>query len=157
MATGHSIRYIERGNYSIRYLEISNRRIKMKLFLKVMLIIAAIYHFMNVLVGLVPPEWMGMAIPASTLPYLLMTMKFWGVASLPLGLIAWLVRNAEPSKTRDAVVLSMTLFFVVEAPVSAYGHFIDPGSPHLIFAFVEALIAVGFIIVGKASMSKKSI
>jgi hypothetical protein len=47
----------------------------------------------------------------------------------------------------------MTFFFILEAPVSVYGYFVDPGSPHLIFAFVEALIAVGFIIVGRSSMS----
>jgi len=127
----------------------------MKLNLKVMLIIAAIYHIMNFVVGLVPPEWMGIAI-ASTPPYFLMTMKFWAVASLPLGIIAWLVRNAEPSKTRDAVVLGMTIFFVVEAPVSLYGYFVDPGSPHLLFALIEGLIAVGFIIVGRSSMSKSA-
>ena len=80
-----------------------------------------------------------------------MTMKFWGVASLPLGVIAWLVRNAEPSKTRDAVVLGMTLFFIVEAPVSLYGYFVDPGSPHLLFALIEGLIAVGLFLAYRSS------
>jgi hypothetical protein len=128
----------------------------MKLNLKVMFIIAAIYHIMNVFVGLLPPGWMGFTFPASTPPYLLMTLKFWGVASLPLGIIAWLVRNAEPSKTRDAVVLSMTVFFVVEAPVSVYGYIVDPGSPHLVFALIEGLIAFGFILTARASMLKNS-
>jgi hypothetical protein len=127
----------------------------MKLNLKVMLIIAAIYHIMNGLLGLlVPPEAMGVTMNASTPMFLVMTMKFWGVASLPLGIIAWLVRNAEPSKTRDAVVLGMTFFFVLEAPVSLYGYFVDPGSPHLAFALLEGLIAVGFIIASRSSMSK---
>ena len=129
----------------------------MKLNLKVMLIIAAIYHIMNGLLGLLAPlEWMGITINASIPMYLVMTMRFWGVASLPLGLIAWLIRNAEASKTRDAVVLAMTFFFVLEAPVSLYGYFVDPGSPHLAFAILEALIAVGFIIVGRSSMSKNA-
>jgi hypothetical protein len=47
----------------------------------------------------------------------------------------------------------MTFFFVIEAPVSLYGYFVDPGSPHLIFAVLEALIAVGFFIAGRSSMS----
>jgi hypothetical protein len=128
---------------------------KMKLNLKVMLIIAAIYHIGNGLLGLLLPP-MGVTIDASTPMFLVMTMKFWGVASLALGVIAWLVRNAEPSKTRDAVVLGMTFFFVLEAPVSAYGYFVDPGSPHLAFALLEGLIAVGFIIVGRSSMSKNA-
>ena len=127
----------------------------MKLNIKVMLIIAAVYHFLNGLLGLlVPPQLMGVA--ANAPGFLVMTMRFWGVASLALGLIAWLVRNAEASKTRDALILGMAFFFVLEAPVSAYGHFIDPAGPHLIFAVVEALIAVGFIFVGRASMSKNA-
>jgi hypothetical protein len=135
---------------------IKKRRNRMKLNIKVMFIIAAIYHFLNGLMGLlVPPQAMGVASDAPG--FLIMTMRFWGVASLALGLIAWLVRNAEASKTRDMLVLGMTFFFVLEAPVSAYGYFIDPGSPHLIFAFVEALIAVGFIFAGRASMSKNAV
>ncbi len=128
----------------------------MKLNLKVMFIIAAIYHIGNFFVGLVPSEWMGMVFPASTPMYLIMTKIFWGVASLPLAIISWLVRNAEPSKTRDAVVLGMTVFFVVQAPVSAYGYFVDPASPHLFFALLEALLAVGFLIAGRSSMSKSA-
>ena len=129
----------------------------MKLNLKLMLIIAAVYHFMNGILGLFAPlSMVGITIDASTPMYLVMTMRFWGVASLPLGLIAWMIRNAEASKTRDAVVLAMTLFFVIEAPVSLYGYFVDPGSPHLIFAILEALIAVGFFIAGRSSMSKNA-
>ena len=129
----------------------------MKLNLTVMFIIAAIYHIINGLLGLlVPPEAMGVVINGSTPMFLVMTMKFWGVASLPLGIIAWLVRNAEPSKTRDAVVLGMIFFFVLETPVSLYGFFVDPGSPHLPFALLEALIAVGLIIAGRSSMSKSA-
>jgi hypothetical protein len=71
----------------------------MKLNLKVMLIIAAIYHILNGLLGLlVPPQVMGVAINASTPMFLVMTMRFWGVASLALGLIAWLVRMQMPRK-----------------------------------------------------------
>jgi hypothetical protein len=106
----------------------------MKLNLKVMLIIAAIYHIGNFVVGVIPSAWMGMVFPASTPMYLVVTKIFWGVASLPLAIIAWWVRNAEPSKTRDAVVLGMTIFFTVQAPVSAYGFLVDPASPHLLFA-----------------------
>src|SRR3990172_2213664 len=126
----------------------------MKLNLKVMLIIAAVYHILNGLLGLLAPVSMfGVTMDASTPMFLVMTMRFWGVASLPLGLIAWLIRNAEASKTRDAVVLGLTFFFVLETPVSLYGYFVDPGSPHLIFAVLEALIAVGFFIAGRSSMS----
>lgn len=117
-----------------------------------MLIIAAVYWILNGLLALVAPLAM-FGVAADAPPFLVMAMRFWGVASLPLGLIAWLIRNAEASKTRDAVVLGFTFFFILQAPVSLYGYFVDPGSPHVVFAVIEALIAVGFIIAGRASMS----
>ena len=119
----------------------------MKLNLKVMLIIAAIYWILNGLLGLLAPVSMfGIELNASTQMFLVMAMKFWGVASLALGVIAWLVRNAEPSKTRDAVVLGSIFYFALEAPVSFYGYFVDPASPHVVFAVIEALIAVGLFL-----------
>ena len=127
----------------------------MKLNLRVMLIIAAVYWLGNGLMALiVPPEMLG-AKPDDS-KFLVMTMRFWGVASLPLGLIAWMIRNAEPSKTRDAVVLSFTFFFILEAVVSLYGATIDPNSPHVAFGVLEAFIGVGFIYAGRSSMTRSA-
>lgn len=127
----------------------------MRVSLRVMLIVAAIYHLMNVAVGVLPPEWMGQELPGSPPAYLIATKWFWGVASLPLAIIAWLVRNAEPSTTRNAIVLAMTVFFIVQAPVSAYAWVVDQTQPaHLLFAAIEGLIAVGFILAGRSNMSK---
>ncbi|MDE3089384.1 MAG: hypothetical protein KGJ80_08360 [Chloroflexota bacterium] len=120
--------------------------------LSVMLIIAAIYWIINGLLGLLAPVSMfGVTTNASTPMFLVMTMKFWGVASLALGVIAWLVRNAEPSKTRDALVLGSIFYFALEAPVSLYGYTIDPASPHVPFAVIEALIAVGLFLAYRSS------
>ena len=129
----------------------------MKINLKVMFIIGAIYWFLNGIGALVGPVSMfGVTLDASTPMFLVMAMRFWGVANLALGLLAWLVRNADASKSRDAIVLAFTFFFVLQAPVSVYAYFVDPGSPHLVFAAVEALIAVGFFLAGRASMAKKA-
>ncbi|MBI4790665.1 MAG: hypothetical protein HY782_26855 [Chloroflexi bacterium] len=115
--------------------------------LNIMLIIAAIYWILNGLLGLLAPVSMfGIEMNAATPTFFVMAVKFWGVASLALGVIAWLVRNAEPSKTRDAVVLGSIFYFALEAPVSFYGYFIDPGSPHVPFAIIEGLIAVGLFL-----------
>lgn len=122
--------------------------------LNVMLIVAAIYWIINGLLGLLAPVSMfGIEMNASTPTFLVMTMKFWGVASLALGVIAWLVRNAEPSKTRDAVVLGSIFYFALEAPVSLYGYLIDPGSPHMVFAIIEMLIAVGLFLAYRSRMA----
>jgi hypothetical protein len=119
----------------------------MKIKLNVMLIIAAIYWIFNGLLGLLAPVSMfGVVLNTSTPMFLVMALRFWGVASLPLGLIAWLIRKAEPSKTRDSVVVGFIFFFVLEAPVSLYGHFVDPAGDHVMFAVIEALIAIGLFL-----------
>jgi hypothetical protein len=82
--------------------------------------------------------------------------KIIGVILLALGVLAWLVRNDGPSKTRDSVVLGYTLLFVLWAAVSVYGSFLVDMPSHNISwgpALVQALIAVGFFMAGKASMS----
>lgn len=127
----------------------------MRIKLNVMLIIGAVYWILNGIIFLLAPlALVGIAIDASTPMFLVMAMRSWGVANLALGLIAWLARNADASKARDAVVLGFTFFFVLQAPVSLYGYITDPGRlPHLIFAVIEALIAIGFFMARRSSTS----
>ena len=83
-----------------------------------------------------------------------MSMRFLGVAYIGHGLIAWLMRNAEPSKARNSVTLGLAVFFALHALTSLYGQFTDMSvSTHWVMASVQALIAVGFFVAGKASMS----
>ncbi len=84
----------------------------------------------------------------------LMTIRFTGVEMLGLGLIAWLVRNAEASKARDGVTLGFTIYFALHALTSLYGQFTDMStSMHWVAATIQALFAVGFFVAGRASMS----
>ena len=84
-----------------------------------------------------------------------MMVRFMGVANIGLALIAWLVRNADASKARDAVTLGFTIFFVLHALTSLYGQFTDTSTPmHWVMATLQGLIAVGFFMAGKASMSE---
>ena len=82
--------------------------------------------------------------------------KVSGVCMLSLGVIAWLVRNAEASKTRDSLVLGYTLLFGLGAVVSVYGSFLDMPSANIswIPAVIQAIIAAGFFMAGRSSMSK---
>ena len=87
----------------------------------------------------------------------LMTVRFTGVEMLGLGLIAWLVRNADASKARDGVTLGFTIYFALHALTSLYGQFTDTGtSLHWIMATIQALFAIGFFMAGRASMSKSA-
>jgi len=119
--------------------------------LNVMFTIAAI---VLILLGLLsffaPPTLAGTDATAA------FSAKINGVVSLSLGVLAWLVRNDGPSKTRDSVVLSYTLLFALWAAVSTYGIFLVDMPSHNISwgpALIQALLAIGFFMAGRASMS----
>jgi len=123
--------------------------------LNVMFTIAAVYGFLIGLPALFLTRAMaaagGMADASSGV---LMAMRFVGVEELGIGLIAWLVRNAEASKARDGVTLGLTIYFALHALTSLYGQFTDTStSLHWAMATVQGLIAVGFFMAGRASMS----
>ncbi|MBM3126004.1 MAG: hypothetical protein FJZ87_13180 [Chloroflexi bacterium] len=126
--------------------------------LNVMFTIAALYGIVIGLFSLIAPAAASAGTLTEGMPGMLfMTARFFGVSYIGLGLIAWLVRNAEPSKTRDSVTLGLTVFFALHALTSLYGQFTDTSvSTHWVMATVQALIAVGFFVAGRASMSGKS-
>jgi hypothetical protein len=86
-------------------------------------------------------------------------LRISSVSGLSLAVIAWLVRNAEASKTRDALVLGYTLLFALWALVSLHGQFILPAPDNQgswVQAVIQGLIAVGFFMAGRRSMSTKA-
>jgi hypothetical protein len=119
--------------------------------LNVMFTIAAIVMIlMGLLSFFAPPALRG------TDPSAAFSTKIVGVITLAIGVLAWLVRNDGPSKTRDSVVLSYTLLFALWAAVSVYGSFLVDMPTHNISwgpALIQALLAIGFFMAGKASMS----
>jgi len=122
--------------------------------LNVMFTIAAVYGFLIGLSSLLAPGTMAEAGGLQASSGLLMMVRFMGVANIGLALIAWLVRNADASKTRDWVTLGFTIFFALHALTSLYGQFTDTStSLHWVMATLQGLIAVGFFMAGKANMS----
>ena len=120
--------------------------------LNTMFTIAAIVLVLFALSSIyVPPALMGTIDPSMAF-----SGKIMGVILLALGVMAWLVRNDGPSKTRDSVVLGYTLLFALWACVSTYGIFLVDMPSHNISwgpALIQALLAIGFFMAGKASMS----
>ena len=120
--------------------------------LNVMFTIAAILLILFGILSLfIPPAALG-----TTDAVAAFESKITGVIMLALGVMAWLVRNAEASKTRDSIVLGYTLLFALWMCVSIYGIFLVDMPSHNISwipALIQALIAVGFFMAGKASMS----
>jgi len=123
--------------------------------LNVMFTIAAIVLILlGILSFFAPPALRG------TDPSAAFSTKIVGVISLSLGVMAWLLRNAEASKTRDSVVLGYTLLFALWAAVSLYGVFLVDMPAHNISwgpALIQALLAIGFFMAGRASMSTNPI
>ena len=123
--------------------------------LNVMFTIAAIVLIlMGLLSFFAPPALRGTDLSAA------FSTKIVGVISLSLGVMAWLLRNAEASKTRDSVVLGYTLLFALWAAVSLYGVFLVDMPAHNISwgpALIQALLAIGFFMAGRASMSTNPI
>ena len=123
--------------------------------LNVMFTIAAIVMVLFAILSLFAPPALAGTDPSATF-----SAKIIGVVLLSLGVMAWLVRNAEPSKTRDSVVLGYTLLFALWAAVSLYGVFLVDMPAHNISwgpALIQALLAIGFFMAGRASMSTNPI
>jgi hypothetical protein len=122
--------------------------------LNVMFIIAAIVLILTSIMSIfAPPALVGTDTSA------VFSTKILGVISLSLGVMAWLVRNAEPSKTRNSVVLGYTLLFALWAVVSMYGLFLIDMPSHTISwvpALIQALLAIGFLVAGKAGKSESA-
>jgi len=120
--------------------------------LNVMFTIAAVFLIFAGIVSLfAPPAMLGTTDATAAF-----SGKLGGVSWLAFGVMAWLVRNAEASKTRDSVVLGYTILFALWAVVSLYGVTLSDMPSHNISwipALIQALIAVGFFMAGKASMS----
>jgi hypothetical protein len=122
--------------------------------LSVMFIITSVVLILTGILSIfAPPSITGTDIQA------IFSAKILGVIFLSLGVMAWLVRNAEPSKTRDSIVFSYTLLFVLWTGVSVYGSFLVEMPTHNISwvpALIQALLAVGFILAGRSGKLKSA-
>jgi hypothetical protein len=118
-----------------------------------MFTVAAIVLVLLGIVSILAPAIPGLSMTDTSAAF---SAKVSGVCMLSLGVIAWLVRNAEASKTRDSLVLGYILLFGLWALVSVYGSFLDMPSANISWvpALIQAIIAAGFFMAGRSSMSK---
>ena len=122
--------------------------------LNVIFTIAAIFLILVGLLGIfAPASLVGYDVSAS------FNSKLASVAYLSFGVLAWLVRNAEPSKTRSSVVTGYIVLFILWTAVSIYGCFLVDMPTHKISwipALIQALLAIGFIAAGRAEKKKSA-
>ena len=122
--------------------------------LSVLFIITAVYGFLFGVPLLLAPEAMAAMTGVKVDPQVAMQMRYMGVAFLGLGIIAWLARNSDASKARDALTMGFFIFFVLSALTSLYAQFTPAAAAtDWVYAVIQALLAVGFWVVGRANMS----
>lgn len=122
--------------------------------LKVLFIATAVYGFLLGLPLLFAPDAMAGMAGMTLDPQTSMQLRYMGVAFLGLGIIAWLARNSDASKARDALSMGFFIFFVLSALTSLYAQFTPAAmASNWAYVVVQALLAVGFWVAGKAGMS----
>jgi hypothetical protein len=122
--------------------------------LKTVLSVSAIYLAILGVGFMFFPQQTGVgAVPANAPPALIAYLRIFGGPCLGIALLNWLARDAEPSTARNAIVLGNILGFGSVALVDVWGVFAG-GARQVakVFLVVHVLMAVAFIVVGRASM-----
>jgi FtsH-binding integral membrane protein len=121
--------------------------------LSVLFIITAVYGFLLGLPLLLVPDAMAGMMGQTLTPDMAMQLRYMGTAFLGLGIIAWLARNSDASKARDALSMGFFIFFALSAVTSLYAQFTPAvTATNWGYVVVQALLAVGFFVVGRANM-----
>lgn len=122
--------------------------------LRTLLSIAAIYMALVGLGLIVAPQRFGTgAVPDDASAALIAYLRLFGSPFLGIAVLNWMARDAEPSRTRDAVVLGNLVGFAAIAALDLWGSFGGGRPLTKAFAVVHLLFAVAFILVGRRSMS----
>lgn len=115
---------------------------------KVVLTIAAIYMALVGLGMMFVPHHFGVgAVPSDASPELIAFLRIFGGPCLGIAVLDWLSRDAEPSRTRDAVILGNMVGFGAVAAMDVWGVFSgDARQAAKLFLVIHLLMAFAFII-----------
>jgi hypothetical protein len=127
-----------------------SRRMK----LEGVLAVAAIYLAILGLGFMLAPQQIGVdAVPADASPTLLAYLRVFGGPCLGIAVLNWLTRKAEPSATRNAVVIGNIVGFgsVALADVWAVLGGVARPAQH-VFLVVHLLFTIAFVLAGRTSI-----
>jgi hypothetical protein len=122
--------------------------------LKVVLTIAAIYLAVLGAGFMFAPRQIGVeAVPADASPALIAYLRLFGGPFLGIAVLNWMARNAEPSTTRNAIVLANIVGFGCVTLMDVWGVF-SGGAREVakLFLVIHLLLTVAFVVAGRASM-----
>jgi uncharacterized membrane protein len=122
--------------------------------LKVVLVVSAIYLGIVGLGFMFAPRQIGIhAVPADASPALIAYLRVFGGPFLGIAVLNWMTRNAEPSKTRNAIVLANIVGFASVTAMDLWGVASgDAREAAKLFLVIHLLMTVAFAVTGRASM-----
>jgi uncharacterized membrane protein len=122
--------------------------------LKVVLVVSAIYLGIVGLGFMFAPPQIGIhAVPADASPALIAYLRVFGGPFLGIAVLNWMTPNAEPSKTRNAIVLANIVGFASVTAMDLWGVASgDARQAAKLFLVIHLLMTVAFAVTGRASM-----
>jgi hypothetical protein len=124
--------------------------------LRLVLTISAIYLAVVGLALLIVPAQFGVgAVPPDSPPELIALLRLLSGPFLGIAVLNWLTRNAEASRTRDAIVLANIVGFGVVAANDVWG--VATGEAReaaKAFLIVHLAITIAFVVAGRTSRSR---
>jgi hypothetical protein len=119
--------------------------------LQTVLTVAAIYLAVLGIGFMFAPQEIGIgAVPSDASPALIAYLRIFGGPCLGIAVLNWLARHAEPSATRDAVVLGNIVGFGCVAAMDVWGVFSGGARPVAkVFLVIHLLMTVAFVVAGR--------
>lgn len=120
---------------------------------KAVLTVSAIYLAVLGIGFMLFPRQTGVeAVPADASPALIAYLRVLGGPFLGIAAMNWMARNAEPSATRDAILIGNIVGFACVAAMDVWGVFTGGArSVAKVFLVVHVLMAVAFVMTWRAS------
>jgi hypothetical protein len=85
------------------------------------------------------------AVPVDASPELIAFLRLWGSPLLGIAVLDWLARDAEPSATRDAILLANAVGFGAIATLDVWGSLGEAREFTEVFAIVHLLFTAAFL------------
>jgi hypothetical protein len=122
--------------------------------LKGVLIVSAIYLAVLGVGFMFAPRQIGIdAVPADTSPALIAYLRLFGGPILGIAVLNWMARNAEPSLSRNAIIVGNIVGFGCVALMDVWGVFSGGARPVMkLFLVIHLLMTVAFVVTGRAGM-----
>lgn len=118
--------------------------------LKIVFIISAIYMALIGLGHLLAPIAMSAgAVPADASSGLVAFIRHYSALFVSIAALNWMVRNAEPSATRKAIVVANIIAFGLAAALDIFAVLSGAPITGLVPATINLLLAIAFFVTGR--------